>query len=85
MKEVNVDRLKISLELYRDWVAIEKKYFNRRRSLPSDYIDEKLRSLIEFRELNSLFKNEKLSVFLTKVINERYLFNYSTLELEKPS
>jgi len=85
MKEVNVDRLKMSLELYSDWVKTEKKYFNRRRSLPSNYIDEKLRSLIEFREMNSLFKNEKLSVFLTKIINERYVFNYSTLELEKPS
>ncbi len=83
MKEVNVGRLKMSLKLYRDWVENKKKYFNRRRSLPSDYIDEKLRSLIEFGELNSLFKNEKLCAFVTKIIIERLVFNYHTLELEK--
>lgn len=83
MKEVNVDRLKMSLELYRDWVETEKKYFNRRRSLPSDYIDEKLRALIEIGKLNSLLNNEKLCVFVTKIIIERSVFNYQTLEIEK--
>ena len=85
MKKVNVDRLKKSLSLYTAWVEGEKKMFNRRRSLPADYIDEKLRSLIALGEFDNLIKNEKLECFLTKVIDERYIFNYRTLELEKPA
>jgi DNA repair photolyase len=82
MKDVNVDPLKKSLSLYTAWIEEGKKFFNRRRSLPADYIDEKLRSLIVLGEFGSLLKNEKLSTFLQKVILERYSLNYCTLELE---
>jgi DNA repair photolyase len=84
MKEVNVDRLKKSLSSYTVWVEREKKRFNRRRSLTADYIDEKLRSFIALGEFDNLIQNEKLESFLIKVINERYVFNYCTMELEKP-
>ena len=83
MKGIDVVRLKKSLSLYTAWVEGEKKFFNRRRSLPADYIDEKLRSLITLGELGNLIQNEKLGFFLVKVISERYIFNYCTLELEK--
>ena len=85
MKEVNTDRLKKSLSLYMAWVENEKKMFNRRRLLPADYIDEKLHSLIAIGEFDNLIKNEKLGIFLTKVISKRYIFNYHTFELEKPT
>ena len=85
MRGVNVDPLKKSLTSYSLWLEDKKKIFNRRRSLPTDYIDEKLHALIALGELNSLLKNEKLSIFLIKVISERYIFNYCTLELAKPA
>ena len=85
MKEVNVDRLKKSLSRYTAWVEGQKKIFNRRRSLPADYIDEKLHSLIALGEFDNLIKNKKLGIFLTKVISKRYIFNYHTFELEKPT
>jgi len=82
MKGIDVVRLKKSLSLYTAWVEGEKKFFNRRRSLPVEYIDEKLRSLITLGGFDNLIKNEKLEDFLIKVISEKYTFNYSTLELE---
>ena len=78
---VDITHLRESTERYNAWVMEEKRFFNRRRSLPSGYIDSRLFEITESGELGVILSNERLTRFLEAVILERKVFSYTELKL----
>jgi len=80
-RDVDVTPLKDGLRLYTNWLTAEKKHFNRKRSLPNDFIAAKLLNILSSNGLSDLMGNKRLAKFLESIINERATFDYVTLSL----
>ncbi|MBU1564293.1 MAG: hypothetical protein KJ630_01530 [Proteobacteria bacterium] len=80
-KGVDVTRLHLGQKLYDRWLTEEKRQFNRRRSLPAEHLDERLRAVLASGELASLLANDRLTAFINSVALERQVLDYRTLQL----
>jgi len=80
---IGVAALRSSRTKYAVWLEAEKRAFNRKRSMPYQAIEEKLRELALKNDLENVIGNEKLARFLRRIIIERKTFDYLTLELKE--
>lgn len=80
---IAVAALKSSRAKYAVWLETEKRSFNRKRSMPYQAIEEKLRALALTNELENVIGNEKLARFLGQIIIEQKTFDYLTLKLNE--
>ena len=80
---IAVAALNSSRVKYAAWLESEKRSFNRRRSMPYQAIEEKLRALARTNELEKVIGNGKLARFLCQIIIERKTFDYLTLKLKE--
>lgn len=80
---IAVAALKSSRAKYAVWLEAEKTSFNRKRSMPYQVIEEKLRALALTNDLEDLIGNEKLARFLRRIIIEQKTFDYLTLKLDE--
>ena len=78
---INITPLKLASDKYAEWLLAEKTIFNRKRKLSQAFLEEKLIKLINTNQLMDIIKNEKLCVFIKKILVERRTFNYNTLKL----
>lgn len=81
-KGVSVDRLKISIKAYGDWLTERKKYYNRRRQLRFLDLESQVLFMLEGNEMFILLQNQKLTNFLKEMVFNNKIFNYTTLKLE---
>ncbi len=81
-KGINVARLNLGQRRYDRWLIEEKRVFNRRRSLPAEHMDDRLREVLENGELALLLANDRLTAFIRSVALERQVLDYKTLLLK---
>lgn len=79
---IDTSRLKIALAKYVNWLEIEKKKFNRKRSLNSSYISDLLDFKFKTGEFSKIIENEKLGDFLFDAVIESKVFNPASFKLE---
>jgi hypothetical protein len=78
---VAVGRLSDSTDRYCSWLDEKRRYFNRRRSLPSGWVDEALAGVAAKPDgLAELLGNERLADFIGQVLAGKTL-DYRTLAL----
>lgn len=80
---IDITPLSEAAERYVNWAEEQKKFFNKKRSLHSGYIDEQLQFMITCNQFDDIIKNEKLSDFIRKVIIEDKVFDYLNLKFYK--
>ncbi|MGL1892088.1 MAG: radical SAM protein [Spirochaetaceae bacterium] len=78
METVRLEKAYKKLKIY---LTDEKKNFNRKKSLPTTDIDDKLKFLILTNGLEDILQNSKLNIFIKQVVIDRKIFNYQTLKL----
>ncbi len=81
-RNINIEKLNLAFEKYTEWINEQKKYFNRRRSLHANYIDEQLKFMLTCEQFDEIIRNEKLIQFLKDVIIKDKEFDYKTLKLK---
>ncbi len=81
-RDINVTSLETAYKKIKTFLSDEKRNFNRKRTLPGNYIDENLKFLLSTKAFNNIINNDKLTNFIEKVILDRKIFNYKTLKLE---
>ncbi len=81
-KGIDVARLHLGQRRYASWLIGEKKLFNRRRSLPAEHLDDRLREVLKSGELALLLENDRLTAFIKSVTLERQVLDYKTLLLD---
>jgi len=79
---IDTDRLVKSSKRYGDWLLDRKRYFSRRRNLPSEWQDNKLQLLLGTDDFEDLIDNPKLSRFLREVLRDGKVFNQVTARLD---
>ncbi len=79
-----VARLRRALDRYAGWFLERKRLFNRRRSMRAGAIEWELTEMARSDELAVLLDNAKLAGFLARVLLERQILDYRTLELVAP-
>jgi len=79
LRNVSTGRLETSFKSYSNWLLAKRSFFLRRRNLPNNYLTEFLLKSVKSGELKSIISNEKLYIFIKKIIEERRLFNYNNL------
>jgi DNA repair photolyase len=84
-RRVPVGGLKSATRLYADWLLQKKRFFNRKRSLRQEDLEEDTRALFTTGDARTLLRNERLAAFLRSVALERRVFDYLTLSLSPPS
>ncbi|MCD4653373.1 hypothetical protein K8T06_05510 [bacterium] len=77
----SVEALQDAFYRYASWLKTERKEYNRRRSWHYQYLENRLRTMIDTGEIYEIIKNEKLTIFLQQVTLERKQFNYLELTL----
>ncbi len=80
-KKIDVTSLKKSYGKLHNYLTLEKRYFNRKKSLPSNYIDDNLKFLLETDGINNIVENPRLVSFMKNVVLGRKIFDYNTLKL----
>lgn len=80
-KKIDVTNLKLAYSQLYNYFISEKKYFNKKRSLPSNYIDDNLKFILRTDSMNNIIQNPRLTSFIKDVVLERKIFDYFTLEL----
>ncbi len=81
MRGVNTRRLKSAAKAYSAWLDEIRKDFNRRRSLPPDYVNGKLLETARSGGLGTLLGNTRLGEFARRVLLEREIFDYLEMKL----
>ncbi len=66
---------------YADWLLERKREFNRRRSMTQKALEEETRELFRGEAAAELLGNEKLVLFLRRVVGERKVLDYLALTL----
>lgn len=79
-----VARLRQAHERYAGWLRERKRHFNRRRSMRSGALEWELAEMARSGELAVLLANERLAGFLARVLVQREVLDYRTLELRPP-
>ncbi len=69
-KGISTDRLKRSSRKYNDWINEKITYYNRRRNLKYEDLEEEVFNMIKEGSINQIIENQKLSHFLYEVICE---------------
>lgn len=83
---VDIGRLKRSSERFARWLDEKRRTFNRRRSLPPEWVATEFFSALERENrARALFDNRKLAGFVQSVVGEGRTLNYQSLELEAPA
>jgi len=80
-RRVPTEALGSATRWYADWLLQKKRAFNRRRSLTQGELEEETRALFGGTGGLDLLRNEKLAVFLRRVVIDRKVFEYTTLSL----
>ena len=80
-KNIDVTNLKKAHSKLHNYFTSEKKYFNKKRSLPSNYIDENLKYLLETESFSNIIENPRLTTFIKDIVLERKVFDYQTLKM----
>jgi DNA repair photolyase len=80
-KGIDIARLSSGQRLYDAWLLQEKKRFNRRRSLPAGYMDDRLRTALATGEIAKVLNNPRLTEFIRQVVVERQVLDYQSLLL----
>ncbi|MBI9101894.1 MAG: hypothetical protein JEY99_05725 [Spirochaetales bacterium] len=70
---------------YASWLRPVRMEFNRKRSLPDEWLEERLKLLASEKKLGTLLENEKLGKFLEEIILEPVEFDYIKLKLIETS
>ncbi|HEY9593634.1 MAG TPA: radical SAM protein [Spirochaetia bacterium] len=68
---------------YATWLNGKKTGFNRRRSLTQEELEAEARALFAGDGALEVLGNEKLAVFLRRVVVDREVFDYTTLTLSR--
>jgi len=79
---VDVTKLSASRKKYGAWLEVQKKSFNRNRTLTGNDLDSQFGFMIQTGEFHKLIENDKLADFLISVVVERKQLNYRSLKLE---
>lgn len=74
-----INLLKSAYRAYSKWLLIEKKKFNRQRSLKYTQLEDITRYALFEKQL--IFKNDKLLSFLEKAVSPDHYFDYLTKSL----
>ena len=80
-RNVDIKRLRKSLDFYTKWLIDEKTFFNLRRNLTHKHLESKLIEMINSEEFLQIIKNGKLFEFLKKIVIDRKTFDYGTLRI----
>ncbi|MCK4666612.1 radical SAM protein [Candidatus Dependentiae bacterium] len=80
-KGIKINRLLKALKNYSNWILEEKKYFNRRRNLSYELIEDKIRHRFKTGEFNDVLQNEKLFQFLKQIVLEEKTLDYNKLKI----
>jgi len=78
---IDVTRLRESRKKYGVWLEIQKKSFNKNRSLTGNDLDSQFSFMIQTGEFHKLLENDKLADFLVSIVLDRRQFDYKTLRL----
>lgn len=70
------ERLDSAAKHWYAWLGEARKDFNRRRSLPNDYLDQLIRDFLQSEERKTLFGNEKTADFFTHLLKKDIYFDY---------
>ncbi|MCD4819505.1 MAG: radical SAM protein [Candidatus Cloacimonetes bacterium] len=81
-RNISIKRLKSAYHKFAGWLKEEKKYFNRRRSINYNDIENKIYYLFENNGFEKLIGNKKLTDFLRKVVLEHKEFDYQKLKIK---
>ena len=76
--------LRQALQRYLGWIEERKAAYNRHRSWRFEELDAELRDVCADDRLENLLLNPRTAAFVRRVVDERRVFNYCTLELEDP-
>jgi DNA repair photolyase len=80
-KNINTAPLKAAEARYRAWLKIRRQNFNRRRSLAPEHLDEELRLSFVNGGMSEVLDNQKLFVFLRRILLDKETLDYNTLKL----
>ncbi len=80
-KNIDITSLKKAYGKLHYYLTMEKRYFNKKRSLPSNYIDDNLRFLLKTDSLDNIVENPRMVSFIKSVVLDRKIFDYNTLKL----
>ena len=79
---IDTHRLEIAVGRYRNWLDRTRVTFNRRRALEPSWVDDEVRLTFDDHErATELLGNEKLAAFATRIVHDRAVLDYRTLEL----
>ncbi len=78
---INTQRVKNGEAKYVQWLLPRRKDFNRRRSLPQDWLDQELITMCRDNKMSALLDNKKLGSFIESVVLESVEFDYISLKL----
>jgi len=81
-KGIDITPLRRSTDRYDAWLISLRRMYRKKRSLPSDWLDERFSDAIATEELHGILDNPRLEGFINSLIREGALFNYTTLQLE---
>ncbi|TVR54299.1 MAG: radical SAM protein, partial [Spirochaetaceae bacterium] len=78
----DTQRLETALDRYRKWLDRTRVKFNRRRSLEPSWVNDEVRLTFDDpARATELLGNEKLAAFATRILHDRAVLDYRTLEL----
>ena len=81
-RSVDTGKLSRSIDSYTAYIEKEKKGLGRDIAFNTEYMDKLIPDLCRSKKIEDIFKNQKLSDFVSKVFLEDKLFNSATLKLE---
>lgn len=77
------ERIDAAFKEYRKWLLFEKERFNRRRTLTYRDLEDKLRFMLEYGEMEQWISNPQLLQFMRAVVIEGKTFDYTKKKLLK--
>jgi len=81
-KGISTERLKNSSKKYSNWINEKITYYNRRRNLKYEDLEEEVFDMMESGRINEIIENAKLSHFLFKIVCEDKTLDYFDLKLK---
>jgi DNA repair photolyase len=71
-----------SADNYDEWLISIKREFRKKRSLPDHWLEERFLYAFTNNELSAVFNNNKLTPFVSAILQEGARLNYTNLRLE---
>lgn len=79
---IDTEPLMQSSERYDNWLVSLRRVFRRRRSLPNEWLEERLFQALRSNELAKVLSNSKLAAFVSSILTDGVRLNYVSLKLE---